>query len=61
MDKRYWDTNLFLVFLQNTSQEQDKVDIVTALLKQAESGEMLIVTSTLALAEIRPLTPNYPS
>ena len=54
MAKEYWDTCLFIAFLQNWSDERNFVDIVAARLRKAEEGENLIVVSTLVLAEIRP-------
>jgi len=51
----YWDTCLFIAYLQNKEDEQDIVNIVDALLRGArEKNERLIVVSTLLLAEIRP-------
>ena len=52
--REYWDTCLFIAFLQNRADERELVDIVAARLKKAEEGENLIVVSTLVLAEIRP-------
>ena len=54
MIREYWDTCLFLAYLQNKPEEKEHVDIISALLRRAESGETLIVVSTLVLAEIRP-------
>ena len=61
MANEYWDTCLFLAYLQNKPEEQELVDIVSARLRSAESGDNLIVVSTLVLAEIRPLRPYEPS
>ena len=55
MASEYWDTCLFLTYLQNKSEEQELVGIISALLRRAESGDTLIVVSTLVLAELRPL------
>ena len=60
MASEYWDTCLFLTYLQNKSEEQELVEIISALLRRAESGETLIVVSTLVLAEIRPLRAYEP-
>lgn len=57
MDKEYWDSCLFLVYLQNKPEERELVDIVSALLRRAESGETLIVVSTFVLVELRSLRP----
>lgn len=56
----YWDTCLFLTYLQNKPEERELVEIVSALLRRAESGETLIVVSALVLAEIRPLRAYEP-
>ena len=53
--KEYWDTCLFITYLQNKKEEKDIVDIVDALLRGAsQKNERLIVISTLVIAEIRP-------
>ena len=55
MFKEYWDTCLFIAYLQNKKEEQDIVDIIDALLRSAsQKNERLIIVSTLLLAEIRP-------
>ena len=51
----YWDTCFFLAYLQNKPEEQELVEIISARLRLAETGDTLIVVSTLVLAEIRPL------
>ena len=61
MDKEYWDSCLFLAYLQNKPQERELVETISALLRRAESGDTLIVISTLVLAEIRPLYPYDPN
>lgn len=58
MAKEYWDTCLFLAYLQNKPEERELVEIITALLRRAESGDTLIVVSAFVLAEIRP-RPAY--
>ena len=60
MAREYWDTCLFLAYLQNRPEEQDLVETISALLRRAESGNALIVVSTFVLAEIRPLRPYEP-
>ena len=45
MDKEYWDSCLFLTYLQNKPDEKGLVDIISALLRRAETGETLIVVS----------------
>ena len=61
MDKEYWDSCLFLVYLQNKPEEQDMVEVISALLRRAEAGDTIIVVSTLVLAELRPLYAYDPS
>jgi len=54
-NKEYWDTCLFLAYLQNKENEQDIVNIIDALLRGAsQKNERLIIISTMVLAEIRP-------
>ena len=60
MAEEYWDTCLFLAYLQNKPEERELVEIISALLRRAESGDTLIVVSTLVLAEIRPLRAYEP-
>lgn len=53
--KEYWDTCLFIAYLQNKEDEQDIVDVIDVLLRGArEKSERLIVISTMVLVEIRP-------
>ena len=61
MASQYWDTCLFLAYLQNKPEERELVETISALLRRAESGDALIVVSTLVLAEIRPLRTYDPS
>lgn len=61
MASEYWDSCLFLAYLQYKPEEQEFVEIVSALLRRAEAGETLIVVSTLVLAEIRPRYPYDPT
>lgn len=54
---QYWDTCLFLRYLiepPKNPKEQEQLEHVEALMQQAVKGELLIVVSTLVLAEIRP-------
>ena len=60
MVREYWDTCLFLAYLQNKTEEKNLVEIVPALLRRAENGEALIVVSTLVVAEIRPRSTYNP-
>ncbi len=48
-ERRYWDSDCFLGWLQNETGKADKCAAVLAL---AEKGEVEIVTSTLTLAEV---------
>ena len=53
--KEYWDSCLFIAYLQNKDNEQDIVNVIDALLRGAsQKNERLIVISTMVLAEIRP-------
>lgn len=53
--KEYWDSCLFIAYLQNKDNEQDIVNVIDALLRGAsQKSERLIVISTMVLAEIRP-------
>jgi predicted nucleic acid-binding protein len=53
--KEYWDTCLFITYLQNRPDEKDDVDVVDALIRGAsQKNERLIIVSTLVLAEVRP-------
>ncbi len=49
LPRRYWDSNAFLGILLG---EQDKVLDCKAVLKAAEAGTIIIVTSALTLAEV---------
>ena len=61
MASQYWDSCLFLAYLQNKPEERELVETISALLRRAESGDALIVVSTLVLAEIRPRRTYDPS
>lgn len=49
LDRRYWDSDVFLGYLNN---EPDKVDGCESVLVAAENGRLIIVTSALTLAEV---------
>jgi len=57
--QEYWDSNLFLAYLND---EPDNADIVDALIDYArdQKNETMIVVSTLVLAEIRPRSSYDP-
>lgn len=44
----YWDSVTFLAYFQS---EADRVDLCQSTLERAEAGDVLIVTSTLTIAE----------
>ena len=48
-DQFYWDANAFVGFLNG---EADKVSLCEPVLKQAQNGHILIVTSALTIAEV---------
>jgi predicted nucleic acid-binding protein len=45
----YWDSDCFLGWFQ---EEYDKVELCQGTLARADAGEVLIVTSTLTIAEV---------
>ena len=45
----YWDANCFLALLK---AEQDRIEAVSAIIKNAEKGKIKIVTSVLTLTEV---------
>ena len=47
--QRYWDANVFLGWFQN---ETDKVNKCRGVIKLAEDGELIIVTSALTMTEV---------
>ena len=47
--QRYWDSDVFLGWFQN---EEDKVDKCHGVVKLAEDGELIIVTSALTMTEV---------
>ncbi len=48
MDYRYWDSNAFLGWLAG---ETDKVPYCRPVLEAAQTGNLMIVTSALTIAE----------
>lgn len=56
MIKEYWDTCLFISYLNDKPEEKDKVDIIEAFIRNAEkpSSNILIVVSTIVLCELQP-------
>jgi len=48
-DRRYWDSNAFLGWL---NAERDKVGKCEGVLRAAEEGTIEIVTSAIALTEV---------
>lgn len=57
MDRRYWDSDCFLGYLQ---EEPDKVDLCQEVLDAAQDGHVLIVTSALTIAEVLALRGRDP-
>jgi predicted nucleic acid-binding protein len=49
VETRYWDSCCFLGWLKS---EPDKVDECEGVIRQAEAGNVLIVTSSLTLTEV---------
>ena len=57
IDKRYWDSDCFLGWLQ---AEQDKEASCGGVLQAAEDGKVLILTSALTVAEVLALRNATP-
>jgi predicted nucleic acid-binding protein len=57
IDRRYWDSDCFLGFLQ---AEPDKEALCQAVLNEAERSNILIVTSALTIAEVLHLRGRVP-
>ena len=55
VERRYWDSNCFLAWLQDEEDRADKCQDVLAL---AERGEIEIVTSVLTITEVLRLRPR---
>lgn len=49
MIRRYWDANAFLGYLKG---EEDKADVCTSILEEAERGGCVIVTSSVTFVEV---------
>lgn len=49
MKQRYWDSNAFLGWL---AEEADKVEECRAVIRAAEEGKTLLITSALTVAEV---------
>jgi len=56
-DTRYWDSDCFLALLK---KEQGRIPACRSVIKRAASGEFLIVTSALTLAEVLNLKGRPP-
>ena len=57
MRRRYWDSATFLALLR---EEAGRVDKCRAVVGEAQAGSLVIVTSTLALAEVLMLRGSEP-
>jgi predicted nucleic acid-binding protein len=55
--RRYWDSAAFLALLR---EEAGRVDKCRAVIGEAQAGSLVIVTSTLALAEVLMLRGSQP-
>lgn len=53
-EQQYWDSCIFLCALNDREDERDKVAAIAELLRKADDGEIIVVVSTLVLAEVRP-------
>lgn len=56
-ERRYWDSDCFLAWLQN---ETGKADACREVLEAADEGKILLVTSALTLAEVLYLRGRRP-
>ena len=56
---QYWDSCVFITYLRNRAAEAEQVGVIRDLLRQATGGRILVVTSTLSLAEVRPYADRY--
>ena len=56
MIKEYWDTCIFISYLNDKPEEKNKVDIIEAFIRHAEkpTSNILIVVSTIVLCELQP-------
>lgn len=57
MEFRYWDTDAFLGYLK---VEADKIRETEAVIKEAEAGNIRLVTSALTLTEVIKLRKHSP-
>jgi predicted nucleic acid-binding protein len=57
IERRYWDSDCFLAWLQN---EAGKADACREILEAADEGKILLVTSALTLAEVLYLRGRRP-
>jgi predicted nucleic acid-binding protein len=55
--RRYWDSDCFIGWL---AAEPDKVDDCRTVIRAAERGELVIVTSSLSIAEVVKLRHHKP-
>ena len=53
----YWDSCVFLAFLKN---EKDKINDCISVLKAAENGQVIIVTSAITFIEVVKLEKGQP-
>ena len=60
MAKEYWDTCLFIAFLQDKPEEQPIVEAIEALLRRSQtpSSNTILVVSAFVLAELQS-RPDY--
>ncbi len=59
-ERQYWDSCIFIRYLiddPKTDKERQQLENIKPLFAAAHRGEILIVVSTLVLAEIRPREP----
>jgi predicted nucleic acid-binding protein len=57
IDRRYWDSDCFLAWLQS---EAGKADACREVLEAADEGKILLITSALTLAEVLYLRGGRP-
>lgn len=55
--RRYWDSDCFIAWL---AAEADKVDDCRTVIRAAERGDLVIVTSSLSIAEVVKLRHHSP-
>lgn len=56
-DPRYWDSDCFLAFFK---EEVDRINLCRSVLRRAEAGEIILVTSALTLTEVLHLKGQPP-